>query len=223
MKAFLIELQQVNHIVEIAAAAKNPGFLQSPVRGTAGFRPDCVNLAYGHIFDKNLSLIHALCEYWRPIVPIRDPLSQMISRKERKGDENLQRQVETWCRLFHEFAQYDPLYIPLDLLRDPLSRSQALEGVVQGANLQFSKNGPELCAKWGKMWPKDEHNSRGTYPNKIAYANGDFNHLMKVMGQSIEHLQGQEFFLRPHLEGIGYRNLMWWTGPETPELEGMTA
>lgn len=223
MKAFFDDLQVTNHIVEVAAAVKNPNFLQSPVSGIVGFRPDRVNLAYGHVYERNMPMIHALCEYWKPIVPVRDPLAQLISRKERKAEENLQRQVETWCRLFHDLAQYEPHYVPLDLLRDPITRMAALEDAVRAAGVQTSKDAPEVCGKWAKVWPKDKHNSRGMYRNKIAYHNHDFACLQKVMGQSIKYLQSQEFFLRPHLEGIGYRNLMWWTGPATHEPEGEVA
>ena len=96
--------------------------------------------------------------------------------------------------------------MPVDLEMSENMRLKKLQDVLDVCGLTTNA---KYVASYAKDWPVS--NSRKTNnPMKIMYSNRDLNQLYKIMPEEIEFLKNQENFLRPSLEKLGYKNLLWW-------------
>lgn len=55
-----------------------------------------------------------------------------------------------------------------------------------------------------------KHNVSKTRPLKEAYYNKDLFNIAKELEDNLRALMDMEYILRPTLEDLGYRNLLWW-------------
>jgi len=54
------------------------------------------------------------------------------------------------------------------------------------------------------------HNYAGGHPLRQAYDNRDLHYIAVYLRDNLGALIGMEPILRPPLEKLGYKNLMWW-------------
>ena len=210
--AFLRELRLIRHEVELQELRHSKGFLTLPNGGPPGVRPDRPNLVHGPLRELDMHLIERLCAWWRPLMPLRDPLATFISARNRQPDADLHWLLERWFMLLTDMEPFAPHYIPLDLLKEPQERHKALIELLRAAQLSGGPDADPLVTLWAHKWPKDQYNSRGLYSLKIAYANRDLKYLeAHGMGADLKALMGAEGALRPFLVKQGYRSLLWWT------------
>lgn len=209
MVNFLQELPLVQNVVELRQLRKNPQLLAGGERGLPGLYPDRGNLAYGHIYEKELPTILSLAQWWKPVVPLRDPLLSLLTRQNRHPDQSHIHIVASWLRLVDIVDECDPCYISLDLLNTEEKRKDALEKVVfacgGGYGAWF-----DVVNNWARNWPKYKHNSKGIYALKEEYLHGDMTNIEQELKQELVHLRHAEPILRPFLEKQGYRDLLWW-------------
>lgn len=149
------------------------------------------------------------------LIPIRDPLASLISyhhRAEQSGQ------------------LHGPMYLPIDhiCMRWVILATQELERC-QIHFLPCDIHGGPTSAElwWASQWLglKDREPSRGKFPHqnlsgdyalKEAYRAEDASFIEGVIddagqGKPYAFLKNREPQLRPFLEAIGYRNLIWWS------------
>ncbi len=166
-------------------------------------------LISGHIAERNMQTIKNLNEISQIIVPIRDPLLSQISayaRKKLSGsnkfgggamnaiaerhistlNKGMGRQLSSWGLWANEIFKMNPFHVPLDL----------------GVN----------HLRYGDIYFKDIgiHNTKGDYPLKQAYYDRDLSYIKSKLNDNLEALISMEPILRPPLEKLGYKDLLWW-------------
>ena len=74
---FLMEFFRsfAGHVVALEAVCKNSMRFQ---HNTPGLVPDRTNLVWGHITEERIDFIKVLAQWWKPIVPLRDPLASSL-------------------------------------------------------------------------------------------------------------------------------------------------
>lgn len=60
-------------------------------------------------------------------------------------------------------------------------------------------------------WKKKINDTPGECDLRTYYANGDLRAIKKVIPIPVRHLQDNEVILRPFLEKVGFKDLMWWS------------
>ena len=145
------------------------------------------------------------------LIPMRDPLASLISyhsRAERSGqlDGQMYRPVDhvcmRWVLLATETAldRAQIVFLPWDLDDGPTSAQLWWASQALGLkDREPSQDG----------WP--HQNLSGESALKEAYRAKDANFIHGVIGQPFVFLRNREPQLRPFLEGLGYRNLIWWS------------
>ena len=214
---FLIEFlrgtEAFRHEVDLAALIKNRHFLTLPNNGPTGCHPYRPNLVHGHINETATDCIRMLCAWWRPLVPLRDPLLSLITGRNRSPAQDFSYLVERWTRLVDVVDPFTPHYITLDLLRAPQERHKALEEVLGATQMAITEAMSRQHNLWAASWPQYQYNSRGTYPLKVAYANRDLKYIEEKgkMRAELRALRAVEDIMRPFLVKRGYRELLWCT------------
>ena len=151
-----------------------------------------INLVYGHMYEVNIQTIKNLNKISQIIVPIRDPLLSLISNYERRKPQNTdkkiaktkKRQLLCWILWANEIFKLNPFHVPVDLDVSHL--------------------------KYGDVYFKNIgiYNTKGNYPLKQAYRNGDLFYIKSKL--DLRDLVKMEYLLRPPLEQLGYKDLLWW-------------
>lgn len=156
-----------------------------------GRRPDIATI---HLRHKDwqesefiLPTVKAFAMGHRTIIPMRDPaLSVITALQSQKYDPML--------RLFgfddvHELTTLTQVeFLPVDL---PGIRDQALQAILPGAKTDWKPT-----------------NSLGDYRLKLMYQNDIASAIPQELWEALRRREGR---LRPMLERIGYRDLLWWS------------
>jgi hypothetical protein len=210
MVEFFKQFQIVQNTVELVQLRKNEYKFAGNPYGFAGLYPDRTNLVYGHVYERELPTLLSLARWWKPIVPLRDPLAGLVTRQNRHPDQTHTHIVNAWLRLVEVVDELEPEYVPLDLLIKPEDRRDAMIRVVEKAKLGCGAWHTQALT-WASQWPQNKHNSKGNYPLKEAYRAGDIEALEGVLGHELTQLRLAEPVLRPFLEKQGYKDLLWWS------------
>ncbi len=210
---FLKEMVEVENFIQLQALRKNETFLRDPVSGQAGLVHGVVNLLQGHFTPQHAQLIMAFAAQCPTIIPLRDPLAALVTRQHRHPELSHVHIVNGFVELASKIDlhrdSFNPLYVPWDMFHATDDRVMALTDIVEHAGLSYDKNA-ETIGDWAASWPIAEHNSQGVYPLKRAYKDGDWPALRAELAPEIQVLQQAEHIIRPMLERVGYRNLLWW-------------
>ena len=145
------------------------------------------------------------------IISTRDPLAALITRHYRHP--NLVESTDLLDAWKHMVELYQLVkvnsrlkIIPVDLLETYHNRLEASRACLSVCGL--SDNG--YAEKWGHEWPR-KLNSQGAYKLKVAYNQKDLNYLKTNLGVLWTQLCESESLLRPFLENLGYKELLWWS------------
>ncbi len=186
-----------------------------------------MNIVFGHIWPESINIIKYLNDMSKIIVPIRDPLLSLISTKTRNVLTNsfaengkrkfkpvtqnimggmmttgrsvtesshisashggMRRQLFGWELWAKHIYELEPLHIPLGLDISNLTYR----------GIQFKDIGT--------------HNSKGNSDLKSAYYDRDLPYIKAQLTDNLEALMKMESILRPPLEELGYKDLLWWS------------
>lgn len=153
------------------------------------------------------------------VIPIRDPLASLVSYQNRIDNDqpsdlrNTRHFVDRWVRLAETarsiFKDYGHIrFVCWDLIgaMDRFEAFEYLAGI--SADLGLADVRPSLeCAK-----SMIKNNDLGDYPLKTAYRSGDLDFIRaNISGGGYDSLTENVAVLRPFLEGLGYRDLRWWS------------
>lgn len=184
-------------------------------RGTAQLRdgpiPEGTFLFWGHFDPTEWYFMGRHIREGRPIVPVRDPLLVAISHHVRRSHMD----VANWARASVVMDAHVAHYVPLDLLRTEEERLPALRATLRACGIDRGDS-INYCRKWARTWESlmadpAVSGTVGHTDHKTEYQNGNFAYLAHDMPERIATLKEHERSLRPWLERIGYRDLMWWS------------
>ena len=122
-------------VLSLSALRKNPHTLRDSFTGREGLLPGRVHLVKAHAHLRYIEQLRAWAALVPTVVPLRDPLLSVISRKARTPGEDALDTVEQWIRLATDLDSLPrrPYYLPVDLLshRPHGQRYIALEAVAR--------------------------------------------------------------------------------------------
>jgi len=140
-------------------------------------------------------------------MPMRDPLRVMISECVRGS----RFATEMWCHGAGHLSGIDPIVVPLDLIA-PENRRERMAAAAGAIGINGSATSG-YCQAWATIWDQvaASANASKAHQLKSAYAAGEVETIRSLIPEQFEELQRAEPVLRPWLESIGYRNLLWWS------------
>jgi len=189
------------------------------------FHPSMVyheHLRFDSMWEENLRIDRSqvlIASVTRTVIPIRDPLATLISyqfRAERAGRTPETgfaplSHVDSWVLLAqtsrHVLKRFAHIkFIPWDLLVDALKTTKYLLGIAENLGLKDREPSFEFAEKMIR------NNDAGTYGLKQAYQEKDFGKIKNGVSQgAVEYLISKRDLIKPFLEFLGYKDLMWWT------------
>lgn len=146
------------------------------------------------------------------VTTVRDPLRCLVTRQEKNPAWQHDTVAHQWTAHVELIQKLDgfnpPAVLPLDLLRvaDWSTRHAALAAALSHLGLEPEPHASNVADEW-----RTDANTRGQYRLKEMFTARDVAGLQRELGIGWEALQRAEPFLRPYLEELGYRNLMWWS------------
>lgn len=217
VERFVETLPGVGNAVELAALAKNPFAFRDPFTGLQGFVPGTVNLVKSHLAPEHERAARIYASLFPAVVPLREPLASLISRRARHPQATALHVVEQWIVLVSKLATLErqPFWLPVDLLgtQGPATRRRVMLDLC--SHLGFG--GVELyLAQIASAW-RPENASARTGLHEM-YRVRDIKALEKAMPAEIAALRRVDGLLRPFLHAQEYtdEDLFWWRhGPTT--------
>ncbi len=177
-----------------------------------GLRPAGTTLVQGHLNNNNVRHLQLLSLFNPMIVPMRDPLLALISTVVRNPGNDPMHQVDQLLALGDCFIRmqhvYQPFFLPVDLLAKEtgVKRYEALRDMQHHCGIKAEVDYTRDVAK---SW--EYVNSGGDYGLKRSYVEGDKKPIWAKLAAPIGIMQSYEDKVRPMLENIGYRDLLWWS------------
>lgn len=212
---FLRNHKSVGHSLGVGPVLKSRCLVRRRLGEKAweeGLEPGSVNVMQAHLTPYNLKYIQAFALFNPLVIPMRDPLLAMVSTVARNPDNDPMKQVDAFVDLAEAIVShqhiYQPYFVPVDLLQEEKSghRYNALASLQTHCGLAVDKDHTALVAtRWEPV------NSAALYPLKKDYLNRDKKSLWKALGREISAMQAREGVLRPMLEKIGYKDLIWYS------------
>lgn len=141
----------------------------------------------------------------------RDPLLSMITRKKRSPELTQTYIVDGFVALADLCMRTGIMVLPVDLLgmRPYKVKLEALRGVLKLVGLEEEN----YVKVWASVWPRYNHNAELEATKGITklYKNGNALAIREYFPAEYDYLVSQEDKIRPFLERLGYKNLMWWS------------
>jgi hypothetical protein len=157
--------------------------------------------------NKTHGEIDLLCIGHKAVIPMRDPLASLITRKARNPLDPMYEHIDAF-----EYVATSPhvsrsFIFPIDTPEFVESFDYRFD---QGLDLlKYCDLSPDgYVTDWAR-WNKPQ-NTIGKYPEKDAYNAGELAGATKGCVGEFLYLKSKESVLRPFLEGLGYENLIWW-------------
>lgn len=161
------------------------------------------NLLHIHVWwdDYYLPAVKEMCERSHVIIPLRDPLAAVVRANTTRRSFGV-RCAKSFLTIKELGDIYNVHYLPVDVLaaRSRRKRLSALRNI-----LPEGYGDRKILYPWSEQWPI--HNER-VYDLKDLYVNKDIDGLSKLDGWS--ELIETKSILRPWLEKLGYKKLIWW-------------
>lgn len=154
--------------------------------------------------------IDLLCMGHKAIIPMRDPLASLISKKNRNPIEPAYEHVEAFEYIATSPWAQKSFFFPIDtdeFKSDEKSRhGLALDLFDSFLNIPID-NINDLY-----IWAKENEpkNAMEDYPERQAYLNGDIERATAKCKGEFEYLKSKKNVLIPFLKQLGYKDLMWW-------------
>jgi hypothetical protein len=149
------------------------------------------------------------------IIPMRDPLLACLSAQRRTDNRgqgfdgvHCTRELTLLAEalpLLEAYSIHPLLIIPWDLAPGAAQRGEWL----QVYRKQLKLKDKAATAKWADRWPY-ENQKEPDYAYLQAYKQRDAAWLSGKLPAMWGKLKALEPNLRPHLEAVGYKGLIWW-------------
>jgi len=153
----------------------------------------------------SVSSILMMCNFFKTVIPIRDPIAAILTRETRHPQFRHFYIVDGYVALATEFAKHpNVMFLPIDMTDDITIRHTKLIKVLQHLEIDPAPHGA-LLTKWATEWPV----SNATPGNRLKklYDEGDIDQLKHLLGPKwaeIEYFRNMSAILVPFLAKIGY-------------------
>lgn len=140
-------------------------------------------------------------------IAIRDPLASLLKGLYAPSCKyNVGLRVQAYLDAISLGELCKVHYIPVDLLASATT-NERLRSLVEVSGSLIPES---ICMEWAENWPTI--NSAGEYSLKSLHRSGNIDELqLRIPGQIWRDLHQAIPTVRPFLEGLGYRELLWWT------------
>ena len=152
------------------------------------------------------------------VITIRDPLLALITRQLRHPDLWHSYIITAFMTIVQELVNKpNVFFLPVDLYKNKsyAQRLQLLKRL-----FAFLKLGEEDYLKfWAAGWPRlNTVGYESAKETRRWYNNRDIDKISALFPEEYGVLKKREAILRPFLEKLGYRNLLWWEDVKEKEL-----
>jgi hypothetical protein len=135
-------------------------------------------------------------------IPLRDPLLSMLSRHKRHPVLHHFYLVDGFVYLATMRA--DCFFLPVDILKSPEKRKEALNGLFD----YFGLEREPFIDEWAEQWKAVNENPI-EYAEMEWYWQGAVNKLRLLFPKEFDYLQSQAHVIKPFLYKHGYKKLIW--------------
>jgi len=214
---FTLNLIQSHEAVEEKVISYNAGFFGIGRREITrtNFRygdTGCVDwdktVYYRHILgNRTHGEIDITCMGHKAVIPMRDPLASLISRKYRNPLEPMYEHVDAFEYVATSPHAQNSFIFPIDtpdFKRSWTHRKQAAENLFNHIGLEP----PESVHQWAV--DNEPKNSMGHYIERDAYLQGEIETATRNCKGEFEYLKSKSDVLMPWLQDLGYKDLIWW-------------
>lgn len=155
------------------------------------------------------------------IIPIKDILAAVISRKRRNPRESALHIIDGLILIAQKLKDFNPLYFPLDLLTEPKSREMMMISIEKTLGVDFIEANNVSTKEFSEQWPVINDTTTYCQKNhgilnlelKQAYDLGEIDYIKHVLPKEWSYLIRKRRTLQPFFERLGYTNLMWFRKP----------
>jgi len=158
-------------------------------------------------FTSSEALDSLFAEY-PPIIPVRDPLLALLTRRNRHPNLKHFYIVNGFVTLVELVLRRSIFILPVDILKGQsyTNRYRALVKMTEFVGLEPEPNLRLYSAGWPKV------NSVGAVAKETnaAYLAQDANVLRGFIPEEWDYLKANEEKLKPFLKSLGYKKLLWW-------------
>jgi len=159
----------------------------------------------GTMRSVSIQTILTLCNFFKTVIPVRDPMAAILSRETRHPQFRHFYIVDGFAALATEFAKHPNVkFFPVDMTDDVDIRRKLLVDVLTHCEIDPAPHGSFLDEFAEKWEPKN-----ATPGNKYAelYRAGDMEQIRLLLGPKwaeIEYLKNMAAIIMPFLGGLGY-------------------
>lgn len=170
--------------------------------------PDLRSVIYRrHILgNKTHGNIDLLCIGLKAVIPFRDPLASLISRRNRNPLQPQYEHIDAFEYVATSPHVWESCVFPIDTkeFKEDWQYRRA-----QAKNL-FAWCGLKQVdfTEWAKANKKK--NAMPQYDEQVAYLDGDLDGATKMCRGEYLYLKSKEATIRPFMEKVGYSEAIWW-------------
>ena len=166
------------------------------------------------LIDDNISNSQSFLMYmFQNIIPIRDPFLSLLTANYWSNEPLTQNNYIERLKPWSEFIKTVELlkarkslnFACLDLIETRDEKINLLKNILDNIGIDDNGYSQECAENWVPL------NSKTPSAIKEKYKNRDIDFFEKNNPDELNILRYYEKELRPFLESIGYKNLMWWS------------
>ena len=143
------------------------------------------------------------------VIPIRDVLASVISRKRRFPDKPATSIIDGFIVIAKLLNELNPFYFPIDLYEKPKDRERLLISLEKYLGKRFVDVNNITKWEFAEIW-WPENVGTASFELKQAYELGETEYLKHVIPEEWEYLIKKQSILQPFFEKLGYKNLLWF-------------
>jgi hypothetical protein len=175
------------------------------------FRDWYANL--GTLRSVSIQTILTMANFFKTVIPIRDPVASILSREARHPQLRHFFIVDGFVTLAKEFANHPNVkFLPIDLYTTPESRRKLLVEVMKHCQLDYTQYAG-ILDPWSENWPVENKTPGNRF--KQMYNEGDVDGLRLALGPKmaeIEYLKNMASIILPFMESLGYSRSQVYRG-----------
>jgi hypothetical protein len=156
--------------------------------------------------------IKTLCNFFKVVIPIRDPMAAILTREARHPQFRHFYIVDGFVVLATELIKHpNVMFFPVDLYDNVQDRKGLLVRLLVHLGIDITGK-EELLDTIAREWSVKNITPGNKF--KALYKKGDLNSLMSMLGPKqaeVEYLQNMSSIIMPFMAGLGYtrEKLVW--------------
>ena len=153
-------------------------------------------------------IMDAFIDAWGAVIPLRDPLRAVITRQARHPGLDHTHMVSGYLYLAELWNRWaNIIFIPIDTDIPLMERKILLIDALSLYNLETESYVKEYTFNW----KAPDYNISSPTRLKVDYQVGNVEEMQKAIPKEWKALKDNEEVLRPFLEAMGYKDLMWFS------------